>query len=105
LNFSRIVMVRGFEPFTCSDDAEAASSTHSPHQTGGIVSITSSARASPTGTRLGRRRVEPDVEAKILELKASGDGILKIGRKPSIGTSAAHFQARAAAIVTGYSGI
>jgi hypothetical protein len=27
------------------------------------------------------------VEARILELKASGDGILKIGRKLGIGTS------------------
>ncbi|HEY5128918.1 MAG TPA: hypothetical protein VIJ35_16825 [Bradyrhizobium sp.] len=36
---------------------------------------------------LGRRRVEPAVEARILELKASGDGILKIGRKLDIGTS------------------
>src|SRR5260370_4186687 len=45
------------------------------------------ARARAKGTKLGRRRVEPKVEAKILELKASGDGILKIGRKRSIGTS------------------
>jgi hypothetical protein len=29
----------------------------------------------------------PKVEAKILELKASGDGILKIGRKLGVGTS------------------
>jgi len=27
------------------------------------------------------------VEARILELKASGDGILKIGRTPGVGTS------------------
>jgi DNA invertase Pin-like site-specific DNA recombinase len=39
------------------------------------------------GTKLGRRRVEPAVEARILELKANGDGILKIGRKLGIGTS------------------
>src|SRR5258706_11752619 len=45
------------------------------------------ARARAKGTKLGRRRVEPKVEAKILELKASGDGILKIGRKLGIGTS------------------
>src|ERR1700737_3069413 len=38
-------------------------------------------------TKLGPRRVEPKVEAKILELKASGDGILEIGRKLGIGTS------------------
>src|SRR4030081_1523411 len=34
-----------------------------------------------------RRRLEPKVEAQILELKAGGDGILKIGRKLGIGTS------------------
>src|SRR5258706_7163543 len=45
------------------------------------------ARARAKGTKLGRRRVEPKVEAKILELKASGDGILKIGRKLGIGTT------------------
>src|SRR3981081_4443213 len=44
------------------------------------------ARARAKGTKLGRRRVEPAVEARILELKASGDGILKIGRKLGIGT-------------------
>ena len=44
-------------------------------------------RARAKGTKLGRRRVEPKVEAKILELKASGDGILKIGRKLGIGAS------------------
>ena len=45
------------------------------------------ARARTNGTKLGRRRVEPAVEARILELKAGGDGILKIGRKLGIGTS------------------
>jgi DNA invertase Pin-like site-specific DNA recombinase len=45
------------------------------------------ARARARGTKLGRRRVEPAVEARILELKAGGDGILKIGRKLGIGTS------------------
>jgi DNA invertase Pin-like site-specific DNA recombinase len=44
-------------------------------------------RARAKGTKLGRRRVDPKVEAKILELKASGDGILKIGRKLGVGTS------------------
>jgi hypothetical protein len=44
-------------------------------------------RMRANGTKLGRRRVEPAVEARILELKASGDGILKIGRKLGIGTS------------------
>jgi DNA invertase Pin-like site-specific DNA recombinase len=45
------------------------------------------ARARAKGTKLGRRRVDPKVEEKILELKANGDGILKIGRKLGIGTS------------------
>jgi DNA invertase Pin-like site-specific DNA recombinase len=45
------------------------------------------ARARANGTKLGRRRVAPAVEAQILELKASGDGMLKIGRKLGIGTS------------------
>jgi hypothetical protein len=40
-----------------------------------------------SGTQLGRRRVGPAVEARILELKASGDGVLKIGRKLGVGTS------------------
>jgi hypothetical protein len=31
--------------------------------------------------------VEPAIEAGILELRANGDGILKIGRKFGIGTS------------------
>jgi hypothetical protein len=45
------------------------------------------ARARAKGTKLGRRRVDPAIEARILELKAAGDGILKIGRKLGIGTS------------------
>jgi hypothetical protein len=45
------------------------------------------ARARANGTKLGRCRVKPAVEARILELKANGDGILKIGRKLGIGTS------------------
>jgi DNA invertase Pin-like site-specific DNA recombinase len=45
------------------------------------------ARAKANGTKLGRRRVKPSVEARILELRANGDGILKIGRKLSVGTS------------------
>src|SRR5467141_5416348 len=45
------------------------------------------ARARAKGTKLGRRRVDPKVEAKILELKAAGEGMLKIGRKLGIGTS------------------
>jgi DNA invertase Pin-like site-specific DNA recombinase len=45
------------------------------------------ARARANGTKLGRRRVKPAVEARILELRAGGEGILKIGRKLGIGTS------------------
>ena len=45
------------------------------------------ARARAKRIKLGRRRVEPAVEARILELRANGDGILKIGRKLGIGTS------------------
>src|SRR3981189_2210951 len=45
------------------------------------------ARARAKGTKLGRRRIEPAVEARILELKGEGDGMLKIGRKLGIGTS------------------
>jgi hypothetical protein len=35
----------------------------------------------------GRRPVKPAVEARIRQLRANGDGILKIGRKLGIGTS------------------
>jgi DNA invertase Pin-like site-specific DNA recombinase len=45
------------------------------------------ARAKANGAQLGRRRVEPAMEARILELRARGDGILKIGRQLGIGTS------------------
>jgi DNA invertase Pin-like site-specific DNA recombinase len=45
------------------------------------------ARARANGVKLGRRRVKPSVEARILELRAKGDGILKIGRKVGVGTS------------------
>jgi DNA invertase Pin-like site-specific DNA recombinase len=46
------------------------------------------ARAKAKGTRLGRRPVEPTIEARIRELKAEGMGILKIGRIVGVGTSA-----------------
>ncbi|MEY2531191.1 MAG: hypothetical protein QOI96_1276, partial [Verrucomicrobiota bacterium] len=45
------------------------------------------ARARANGIKLGRRRVKPSAEARTLELRASGDGILKIGRTLGIGTS------------------
>src|SRR3954453_8920746 len=60
------------------------------------------ARARANGTRLGRRRVDPAVEARILELKAAGDGILKIGRKLGIGKSVVQhvFKQRGFAVAT-----
>jgi DNA invertase Pin-like site-specific DNA recombinase len=45
------------------------------------------ARARAKGTKLGRRPVEPSVEKRIRELRADGDGILKIGRTLGVGTS------------------
>src|SRR5271154_7148600 len=45
------------------------------------------ARARAKGTKLGRRRVLPSVEARIVELRAKGNGILKIGKKLGVGTS------------------
>src|SRR6202051_1744882 len=45
------------------------------------------ARARAKGTKLGRRRVKPSVEATIRELRAKGDGILKIARTLGVGTS------------------
>lgn len=45
------------------------------------------ARARARGTKLGRRRVKPSVEARIIELRAKGDGIHKIRRKLGVGTS------------------
>src|ERR1035437_7198626 len=45
------------------------------------------ARARAKGTKLGRRPVEHSVEVRIRELRADGDGILKIGRKLGVGTS------------------
>ncbi len=45
------------------------------------------ARARQNGTKLGRRRVKPSVEATIRELRAKGDGILKIARTLGVGIS------------------
>jgi DNA invertase Pin-like site-specific DNA recombinase len=45
------------------------------------------ARARAKGTKLGRRPVDPSVEVRIRELRAKGDGILKIGRTLGVGTS------------------
>src|SRR5213595_938364 len=45
------------------------------------------ARARANGTKLGRRRVKPSVEARILELRDQGHGIHMIRKKINIGTS------------------
>ena len=45
------------------------------------------ARARAKGTKLGRRPVKASVEARIRELKATGMGMLKIGREVGVGTS------------------
>jgi DNA invertase Pin-like site-specific DNA recombinase len=45
------------------------------------------ARARANGIKLGRRPVKAAVEARIRQLRAKGDGILKIGKKLGIGTS------------------
>ena len=45
------------------------------------------ARAKAKGTKLGRRPVKPSVEARIRELKATGMGMLRIGREVGVGTS------------------
>jgi DNA invertase Pin-like site-specific DNA recombinase len=44
-------------------------------------------RAREKGTKLGRRKVKPSVEGRIRELRATGMGILKIGRTIGVGTS------------------
>jgi DNA invertase Pin-like site-specific DNA recombinase len=43
--------------------------------------------ARQNGTKLGRRRVKPSVEATIREQRAKGDGLLKIARTLGVGTS------------------
>ena len=45
------------------------------------------ARAKAKGTKLGRRRVRPSVEARILELRAEGHGIHRIRKTLGLGTS------------------
>src|SRR5207248_3053988 len=45
------------------------------------------ARARANGVKLGRRRVKPSVEARILELRDKGHGIHMIRKKLNIGTS------------------
>jgi DNA invertase Pin-like site-specific DNA recombinase len=45
------------------------------------------ARAKANGTKLGRRRIRPSVEARILELRAKGHGIHRIRKTLGVGTS------------------
>src|SRR5712671_3776075 len=45
------------------------------------------ARAKERGTKLGRRRTKPAVEERILSLRKTGMGILKIGKEVGVGTS------------------
>jgi DNA invertase Pin-like site-specific DNA recombinase len=46
------------------------------------------ARAKERGIKLGRRRIAPQIEQRIRELRSEGKGVLKIGRELGIGTSA-----------------
>jgi DNA invertase Pin-like site-specific DNA recombinase len=45
------------------------------------------ARAKENGIKLGRRKVRPAVEDRILSLRKTGMGMLKIGRTVGVGTS------------------
>src|SRR5436190_11751785 len=45
------------------------------------------ARARANGVKLGRRRVKPSIQARVLELRDKGDGIHMIRKKLRIGTS------------------
>src|SRR5215218_8935574 len=45
------------------------------------------ARARANGVKLGRRPVKASVEARIVELRAKGDGVHKIRKKLGLGTS------------------
>jgi DNA invertase Pin-like site-specific DNA recombinase len=46
------------------------------------------ARAKAKGVKLGRRRIAPDIEQRVREIRSAGNGVLKIGRLLGIGTSA-----------------
>lgn len=45
------------------------------------------ARAKARGTKLGRRPIQPAIEAQIRALRINGMGILKIGKTVGVGTS------------------
>src|SRR3954470_15530399 len=46
------------------------------------------ARAKAKGVKLGRRRIAPQLEQRIRELRSEGKGVLKIGQLLGVGTSA-----------------
>jgi DNA invertase Pin-like site-specific DNA recombinase len=46
------------------------------------------ARAKANGVKLGRRRIAPQLEQRIRELRTEGKGVLKIGQLLGVGTSA-----------------
>ncbi len=46
------------------------------------------ARAKEKGVKLGRKRIAPQLEQRIRELRREGQGVLKIGKTLGIGTSA-----------------
>jgi DNA invertase Pin-like site-specific DNA recombinase len=54
------------------------------------------ARARAEGKTLGRKPVEPKIEARIRALRAKGTGILKIGKTLGVGTSVVQRVAAAA---------
>jgi DNA invertase Pin-like site-specific DNA recombinase len=45
------------------------------------------ARAREKGVKLGRPRIDPKIEKRVMQLRKKGFGILKIGRELGIGTS------------------
>ena len=46
------------------------------------------ARAKARGVKLGRKRIAPQLEQRIRDLRSEGKGVLKIGRLLGVGTSA-----------------
>jgi DNA invertase Pin-like site-specific DNA recombinase len=46
------------------------------------------ARAKARGVKLGRKRIAPQLEQRIRDLRSEGKGMLKIGRLLGVGTSA-----------------
>src|SRR3954451_14227424 len=46
------------------------------------------ARAKAKGVKLGRKRIAPQLEQRIRDLRSAGNGVLKTARTLGIGTSA-----------------